>query len=170
MELIKFCNDNNEVILMAEYKHIVRIVNADLDGAKPIGHALTKIKGVSFMFANMICNLAGVDKTFKTGDLDDKDINKLDQVIRNPAEYGAPEWMFNRRKDPETGEDTHLVSADIKFVQDNDIKSMRKTKSYKGQRHAVGLPLRGQRTKSNFRRNKGKVAGVKKRKGAKTGK
>jgi len=45
-----------------------------------------------------------------------------------------------------------------------DIKRLRKIKSYKGIRHAVGLPVRGQRTKANFRRNrKPSVAAAKKK-------
>jgi small subunit ribosomal protein S13 len=77
--------------------------------------------------------------------------------------------MLNRRKDYETGEDIHLLSSDLAFTQDNDIKMMKKMKSYKGMRHARGLTVRGQKTRANFRRNKGKVAGVQKKK-AKTGK
>ena len=56
------------------------------------------------------------------------------------------------------------------FTQDNDIKMMKKMRSYKGIRHSLGLPVRGQRTKSNFRKNKGKVLGVRKKEGAKAGK
>ena len=44
------------------FRYFVRIANTDLDGNKPIGNALRKIKGVSFMFANMICSVAGIDK------------------------------------------------------------------------------------------------------------
>jgi len=72
--------------------------------------------------------------------------------------------MLNRRKDYETGEDKHLLSSDLAFTKDNDIKMLKKIKSYKGMRHAFGLPVRGQRTRSNFRRNKGKVTGVQKKK------
>jgi small subunit ribosomal protein S13 len=78
--------------------------------------------------------------------------------------------MLNRRKDMETGEDRHLTTADLKFFNDNDIKMMKKMRSYKGIRHMEGLPVRGQKTKSKFRKNKGKVMGVKRRAGAKTGK
>ena len=47
---------------------------------------------------------------------------------------------------------------------------MKKVKSYKGVRHSAGLTVRGQKTKSNFRRNKGKLSlGVKKKQGAKAG-
>ncbi len=78
--------------------------------------------------------------------------------------------MLNRRRDYETNENKHLVTGDIKFVQDNDIKRLKKIKTYKGVRHILELPVRGQRTKSNFRKNKGKVLGVKRRPGAKPGK
>ena len=44
------------------FRYFVRIANTDLDGNKPIGNALRKIKGVSFMFSNMICSVAGIDK------------------------------------------------------------------------------------------------------------
>jgi len=146
------------------FKHIVRIANTDLNGNKSIADAMRKIKGINFAFSNMICRFVGVDKTKKTGNLLDSEIKKLDEAARNPKEFGAPSWMLNRRKDYDTGEDKHLLSSDLTFTQDNDIKMMKKMKSYKGMRHAFGLPVRGQRTRSNFRRNKGKVAGVQKKK------
>lgn len=152
------------------FRHIVRIVNTDLDGNKPIADALRKIYGVSFMFANMACSLSGVDKSKKTGTLGDEEIRKLEDMISRPLENGAPAWMLNRRRDNESGEDKHLTTADLKFLKDNDIKMMKKVKSYKGIRHMDGLPVRGQKTKSNFRKNKGNVTGVKKRPGAKSGK
>jgi len=147
-----------------DFKHIVRVVNTDIDGNKPIGMALRKIKGVNFMFANMVCSLAGVDKKKKTGYLLDEEVKKLDEVMKNPSKYNAPSWMFNRRKDYDDGIDKHLLTFDIGFTQDNDLKRLKKIKSYRGMRHAFGLPTRGQRTKSNFRRNKGKVTGVKRKK------
>ncbi len=84
--------------------------------------------------------------------------------------FGTPVWMLNRRKDLELGEDRHLITSDLTFTQDNDIKMLKKIRSYKGVRHILGQPVRGQRTKSNFRKNKGKVhLGVKVRAGAKAG-
>ncbi|MDD5650977.1 MAG: 30S ribosomal protein S13, partial [Candidatus Nanoarchaeia archaeon] len=68
----------------------------------------------------------------------------------------------NRRKDPETGEDQHVISTDLKMKKDFDIKMMRKMKSYKGMRHSFGLPVRGQRTRAHFRH--GKSLGVAKKK------
>ena len=152
-----------------EYRHIVRVVNTDLDGAKPIKQALRKIKGVGFMLANAVCDAAKVDKNLKTGTLSDQDISKLNDVIKNPAKYNLPGWLMNRRKDYESSEDLHLVGPDLNFSTENDVKRLKKIKSYRGMRHAWRLPVRGQRTRSNFRPNKGKVMGVKRRKGVKAG-
>jgi len=152
-----------------ELKYFVRIANTDLEGGRPIGHALTKIKGISFMFSNAICNVAKIDKTKKTGYLTDAEVGKIDDVIKEPSRFEIPSWLFNRKKDVEDGTDKHLIGTNLTFIQDNDIKMMKKIKSYKGIRHSLGLPVRGQRTKSNFRRNKGKVLGVKRKEGNKPG-
>lgn len=143
-------------------RFIVRVANTDLKGEKKIGIALTKIKGVSMRFAQALCYVSGIDPNVKAGDLTEQQEAKLNELIRAPGTNGIPEWMLNRRHDPETGEDFHLIGSDVAFVKENDLKRMRKLRTYKGQRHSVGLPVRGQRTKSNFRRNKSKGAGRKK--------
>ncbi len=148
-----------------EIKHLVRIANTDLNGSKQLYHALTKIKGISFVFANMVCNLANVDKTKKVGLLSEQEISRLNEVIKAPGKFNAPSWILNRRKDYEINEDKHLFGPDLRFTKENDIKRLKKIKSYKGVRHSEGLPVRGQRTKSNFRKNKGKGSlGVKRKK------
>ena len=146
-----------------DYRHIVRISNTDLDGSKPIYHALTRIKGVSFMFANALCKLSGTEKSRITGQLTEAEIKRLDEVLANPLKFGFPAWMLNRRKDYETGEDKHIIGSDLRFNVDNDIKVMKKIRSYKGVRHMQGLTVRGQRTKSNFRKKKGTGLGVKRK-------
>ena len=152
-----------------EFKHIVRIANTDLDGNKAILVALKKIKGVGYSFANFACKNAEVDINKKTGYLSDAEISKLDTVIRNPIKYNSPIWMLNWQKEYESGLDKHLIGVDLKFLKQSGIKRLQKIKSYRGLRHQWRLPLRGQRTRSNFRPNKGKVVGVKRRKGAKSG-
>lgn len=149
------------------FKHLVRIANTDMKGNLMLVNALRNVKGISFMFANAVCNSAAIDKKKKVGYLTDEDIKKVEAVIADPAKFSIPSWMFNRRKDYEDNIDKHLFTADLEFTKDNDIKMMKKIKSYKGVRHAFGLPVRGQRTKSKFRKNKGKVTGVKKKAGAK---
>jgi len=153
-----------------DFKHIIRIANTDLNGARPIGMTLRQIKGIDFMFSNLVCHLAHIDRKKRTGDLGEEELKRIDAVIKDPLKYGAPFWILNRKKDIETGEDKHLVTIDLAFTKDNDIKTMKKIKSYRGIRHILGQPVRGQRTKGNFRANKGKVhLGVKKKPGAKTG-
>ncbi len=153
----------------ASFKHIVRIGQVDLAGEKPIRIALKKIKGVGFNLASVACNLTGIKQGKKTGELSDEEVKKLNDLIMNPKEKGIPIWMLNRRKDYETGEDKHLLIGILDFVKDNTIKRLRKTKCYRGVRHSYGLPVRGQRTKANFRKSKGKVVGVAKKKGVKSG-
>ena len=152
-----------------EIKYFVRIANTDLDGNKPIGHSLTKIKGINFMFSHAICSAAGIEKTKKTGYLSDNEVAKIDDAIKDPAKFKLPSWLFNRKRDPEDSQDKHITGTTLTFVQDNDIKMMKKIKSYKGIRHSLGLPVRGQRTRSNFRRNKGKVLGVRRKESVKAG-
>ena len=147
-----------------EYQHIVRVANTDLKGSKHTMYALTKIKGVGYTFANAVCTAAGVSKTTKVGNLPQSDIHKLNDVLQKPASFGIPEWMFNRQRDFMTGEDKHILTNDLAFTKDQDLKRMKRLKSYRGIRHIFGKPVRGQRTRSNFRKNKGKVQGVKRKK------
>ena len=153
-----------------ELKYFVRIANTDLDGNKQLEHSLAKIKGINLMFSNAICNVAGIEKTKKTGYLTDTETAKIDEILKEPSKFKIPEWLFNRKRDPEDGTDKHLIGTNLTFTQDNDIKMMKNIKSYRGIRHMLGLPVRGQRTRSNFRKNKGKVLGVRRKEGAKAGK
>lgn len=153
-----------------EFKYLVRIANTDLDGNKSLHSALTKIQGVGFMLSNAVCNIINIDKYAKVGYLSEDTINKIDEILKDLSKHGAPEWLLNRRRDPEDGISRHIITSNLKFIGDNDIKLMKKIRSYKGIRHAFGAPVRGQRTRSNFRKNKGKVhLGVKVRGGAKAG-
>ena len=153
-----------------EAKYFIRIANNDLDGKKSIGQALNSIKGVSFSFSNAICNITGIDRTKKSGILTDDEVGRIEQVLNDPLKSGVPAWLLNRRKDPDDNADRHIITTTLTFVKDNDIKLMKKIKSYRGIRHSFGLPVRGQKTRSNFRKNKGKVTGVKKKPGIKAGK
>jgi small subunit ribosomal protein S13 len=152
-----------------DFRYLVRIANTDLKGEIPVAHALTKIKGISFMFSNAILAVTDINKTQKIGTLGEDEIKKIDAIIKDPLKYNIPMWLYNRRNDPETGLSSHLITSDIDFTRDNDIKIMKKIKSYRGVRHIFNLPVRGQRTKSNFRKNKGKVTGVKRKAGMKAG-
>jgi small subunit ribosomal protein S13 len=149
-------------------KYFVRIANTDLVGGKPLYISLRKIKGINFMFSNAICAAAGIPKTKKAGTLSETEIKSIESVIKDPQSFGIPVWILNRRKDYDTGEDKHLLTSDLDFTKEFDLRRLKKIKSNRGFRHAWNLPLRGQKTKSNFRRNKKKTSiGVKKKSKAK---
>jgi len=78
--------------------------------------------------------------------------------LKNPQKYGIPSFVYNRRRDPESGVDRHLVGPDVKIMESFDIKREIELKTYKGFRHMQGLPVRGQKTRSHFR--KGRTVGV----------
>jgi small subunit ribosomal protein S13 len=156
-------SDNKQEKQADNYKHIVRIANVDIPGDKPIIIGLTKIKGVGKNLAAVFCNVLKVQRTKKTGNLSEDEISKLNEAVQTPLNHEIPVWMVNRRKDYETGEDRHILTGTLNFVKDNDLKRLKKIKTHKGVRHQRGLPVRGQRTRSNFRKSKGKVVGVKKK-------
>ncbi len=151
-----------------EFKQIVRIGGADIAGAKPIYHALRRIKGVSYGFSNAVCTVLNLDKKKRIGDLSDGELKQVEDVLNNPIKYNIPSWMLNRRQDYDEGVDKHLISTDVKFRREFDIKRLKSIRAYRGMRHALGLPVRGQKTRSHFR--KGSTVGVKKRPGMKKGK
>ena len=141
-----------------EIKGIIRIAGTDIKGEKQLFQSLLKIKGVGGVLANVICKIHNLDRNKKIGTLKPEEIKKIEDTIKNPAKFGIPYWMLNRRRDLETGEDRHLIGADLTFMEQQDIKRMINIKSYKGVRHMYGLPVRGQRTRSSFR--KGRSVGV----------
>jgi small subunit ribosomal protein S13 len=146
---------------MAELRQIVRIIDADLPGEKTLYNSLRKVTGVSYSLANAICFVMNFEKEKQVGSLSIEEVKKIEDVIKNPIKYKIPNYLINRRKDYDTGEDMHLVASDLKLTKSFDIKRMSRIKCYKGVRHSRGLPVRGQRTKGHFRH--GKTIGVRKK-------
>ena len=134
-----------------ETRRIVRIMTTDIDGSLSLERALRKVKGIRFMFAKSVCTATGMDPKKKIGHMADSDIKAVEAFIKNPQ---LPTWMKNRRRDPETGADMHLTMADLDLKKRDDINSLRKMRAYKGIRHELGQPVRGQRTRSSFRTQK----------------
>jgi len=141
-----------------QVKGIVRISGVDVKGETQLFTSLNRIRGVSGTLANAVCRVHNFDRNKKIGTLTNEEIKKIEETLKNPVKFGIPSWMFNRRKDLESGEDRHMVGTDLKFMQEQDIKRAIRIKSYKGVRHMFGLPVRGQRTRSSFR--KGRTVGV----------
>jgi len=140
---------------------IVRILSKDIKGDSSVYSGLTKIKGISWSLSNVICKKLKIDKSKKIESLTKEEIDKIIKFMEDPK---IPEFLKNRKKDLETGENRHVIGSNLELVKEFDIKRLKKIRSYKGLRHSAGLPLRGQKTQSHFRKNRAKGVGIKKKK------
>ncbi len=141
-----------------EFNYIVRLHGSNLDGTKMLPYALCELKGVGIRVARTMIKRLNLDPNTRLGELSDSDVRRIEVILDNPASRGIPKWMLNRRKDPQTGKDLHLLASDLDLAQKDDIDLMREIRSWKGERHSRGLKVRGQRTKTTAR--KGRSVGV----------
>jgi small subunit ribosomal protein S13 len=122
---------------------MARIAGVDLPGHKKIEIALTSIYGIGRSAAQNIVAKANIDSNCRCSDLDQQQINALRKII-----------------------DTDFtVEGDLRREISLNIKRLVDLGNYRGLRHRRGLPVRGQRTKTNARTRKGPrktVAGKKK--------
>lgn len=143
-----------------EVRQLIRILNTDIPGHLYVRHALTKIRGVGENLSHAFCARYNIDGAKKINQLSEAEIREIESALKSLDKIDG--WMLNRQHDYDTGEDMHLLTTDLRFRNDFDIKRLQKIKAYKGMRHAAGLPVRGQRTKAHFR--KGRAVGVSKKK------
>ena len=127
------------------FKNIVRIADTDLPGDMPTLYALTRIVGVNISFANAVIKKAEVPPMKLLGALEEEEIKKIDDIIRNPTKYGIPYWLLNRRFDRETGEHLHLIGSQLTLQLKRDIERLINLGHWRGIRHSKGLKVRGQR-------------------------
>ena len=117
---------------------MARIAGVNIPNHKHAEIALTAIYGIGRNTAKRICDAAGVAVTTKIKDLNDAEVEKLrDEVAKLQVE----------------GDLRHEVTMNIKRLMDLGC--------YRGVRHRRGLPVRGQRTKTNARTRKGPVKPIK---------
>jgi small subunit ribosomal protein S13 len=139
-----------------EVRKMVRIIATDVIGTLPTKDALRKIRGVGFMLSNAICTSTGIDGKKMIGALNENELKTLQSFIRDQAKSPTiPKWMVNRRKSPDTGADAHIVGDSLTFQQREDIHFMKRIRCRRGIRHELGLPVRGQHTKSTGRHGRG---------------
>jgi len=125
---------------------MARIAGVELPN-KRIEVALTYIFGIGRSTSNKILNEAKVDKNKRTNELSDDEIQKLRNII----------------------EKNFKVEGDLKNEIALNIKRLKDIRCYRGLRHQSGLPVRGQRTRTNSRTRKGPRGnriGAKKKKAA----
>jgi len=139
---------------------LIRIGGNDIGGSKNVYVGLTKIKGVGWAISNAICLKLGLSKTKKISELSKAEIEKIENFLKDAE---IPDFLKNRRNDLDTGENHHVIGSNLDMKKDFDIRRLKKIRSYKGVRHIAKLPVRGQRTRSNFRK-KGQAVRVRKKK------
>lgn len=145
----------------SDFKHLVRVSGVVLDGNKGVFSALTNIKGIGQHTVTSLIRVLGIKKDVKLGSLNDGEIGKIEDTIKNLNQH-IPGWMTNRQMDPETGNNYHFTGPDLEMANREDITKHKRIKSYRGIRHIQGLPVRGQRTRTSFR--KGPAIGVSRKK------
>lgn len=128
---------------------MARIAGVDLPREKRVDISLTYIFGVGTVTARDICGATGVDGSTKVRDLTDEEVAKVRQ------------WIDANLK----------VEGELRREVQQNIRRKIEIGSYQGMRHVLGLPLRGQRTRTNARTRKGpkKTVGGKKKKVGKKG-
>jgi small subunit ribosomal protein S13 len=113
---------------------MARIVGVDIPNNKRGEIALTYIYGVGRSRANSVLKEAGVDKDLKVQDWDDDQFTAIRKVIN----------------------DSFKVEGELRSEVQMNIKRLMDIGCYRGIRHRIGLPVRGQSTKNNSRTRKGK--------------
>jgi small subunit ribosomal protein S13 len=134
-----------------EYKHIVRVASADIDGQENLLQGLTRIKGVGLRISKTIINQLELDPSQRLGYITDETIAGIEQIIKDPVAAGLPDWYVNRPRDRMSGKMMHLIGSDLDFAHKNDIDRLRRIKSWRGTRHTLGLKVRGQHTRTTGR-------------------
>ncbi len=142
---------------------IFRIGDEDLPGDVSIRNVLRKIYGVSFSYSNAIIRALNLDPNSVLQNLDENTLNKIKDALYNPKNYGIPEWLYNWRKELETGRDMHYIGSELRMKSNLNIQNIKLSGSFRGVRHQFNYKLRGQRTRSrgaNFRGRVGATVGV----------
>ena len=113
---------------------MARFAGVDLPREKRIEIGLTAIYGIGRTSATKILEEAGVNPDIRVKDLTDEDVAKIREVL---------------------AKDEYKVEGDLRRDMALDIKRLVEIGCYRGMRHRKGLPVRGQRTKTNARTRKG---------------
>ena len=134
------------------FRLLIRMIGTSIDGQKLVEYGLAQIKGVGIRLSQAIVRIAKIDPRRRMGELTEDECDNLEKMIKDPVKYGVPSWMTNRQKDIRTGTDRHISGTDLDLVLKVDVDRMKRTRSWKGMRHQLGLKVRGQRTRCTGRR------------------
>lgn len=136
------------------HAELIRVYSTDIPAKMNLKFGLARIKGINIMFSNAMCTLLSLDKNKKIALLTEDEIKRIEDFLSDPNKEGMPKWLLNQRKEYESGDDLHFVGKELDFNLLQTKRRLFKIKNYRGLRLKQNLPVRGQRTKSNFRRSK----------------
>jgi small subunit ribosomal protein S13 len=122
-----------------------RLLGVDIPNDKKTVISLTYLFGVGNQTARDICHKAGLEENKKARDLTDEEVSRIATIL----------------------ERDYTVEGPLRRQVQQNIGRLRDIKSYRGLRHRLGLPVRGQRTKTNARTRKGPKKTVAGKKGVK---
>jgi small subunit ribosomal protein S13 len=124
---------------------VPRVAGIDIPDKKKIYFALQYVHGIGSKFAKDILAEAGVDPEQRSAEVDEAKLAQINAIIDNG----------------------YLVEGALRRQVQQNIQRLKDVRSYRGDRHRKGLPVRGQRTQSNARTRKGKKKTVAGKKGVK---
>jgi len=113
----------------------MRIVGVNIPDNKKIEYALPYIYGIGLSSARKIVRLAQVDPRKRTKELGPEEVNRIREII----------------------EKNYKIEGELRREVMMNIKRLKELQTYRGIRHIRGLPVRGQRTKSNSRTRRGNI-------------
>jgi small subunit ribosomal protein S13 len=122
-----------------------RLLGVDIPGDRPTVVALTYLYGVGPKIARDLCHHAGVDPQLRARDLPEEDLGRLNALL----------------------DKDYTVEGQLRRTVAQNIVRLRDIGCYRGLRHRRGLPVRGQRTRTNARTRKGPKKTVAGKKGVK---
>ncbi len=111
-----------------------RIIGRDIPGNKRLEVALTYLYGIGRTLSRQVIEQLKLDPNMKSERLTEKEVAELNAFLQG----------------------NYVVEGDLRRKVQNDIKRLISIHSYRGLRHRMGLPVRGQRTSTNARTRKGK--------------
>lgn len=113
---------------------MARVIGIDIPDKKRLEVSLTYIYGIGRRLSNEICAKLGLDPNMKAHKLNEDDIAKINALLTSQ----------------------YVVEGDLRRQIQTNIKRLISIHCYRGMRHRLGLPVRGQRTRTNSRTRKGK--------------
>lgn len=117
---------------------MARISGVTIPDGKQVHVALTYVYGIGPKTSADVLKSANVDSATRVKDLTDAEIGRIQEVIN----------------------DKHMVEGELQRVVATNIKRLKDINSYRGLRHKIGLPSRGQRTRTNARTRRGRKSAV----------